>query len=93
MRTKRSRKISRSAGCVARTGAAGKLLLLAAELGESDDIKAVTDALLAAVEREGWMERLPFPALSRPPSTGGASTAVRPDCGAPDPQSPEPGNE
>ena len=35
-----------------------KLLLAAAESGELADITAVTDALLGAVEREGWMERM-----------------------------------
>jgi hypothetical protein len=43
-------------------GAAGKLLLAASASGEPEVIAAVTDALLAAVEREGWMERLPLSA-------------------------------
>jgi hypothetical protein len=43
-------------------GAAGKLLLAAAERGEPEDIAAVTDALLAAIEHEGWMERVPLSA-------------------------------
>lgn len=39
----------------------GKLLLVAAERGDPADIDAVTEALLAAVDSERWMDRLPFP--------------------------------
>ncbi len=42
--------------------AAGKLLLAAAEGGDRADLMAVTEALLAAVEHEGWMERMPLSA-------------------------------
>jgi hypothetical protein len=41
-------------------GRAGKLLLAASEGGDAADIIALTDALLAAVEHEGWMERVPL---------------------------------
>ena len=36
---------------------AGMLLVTAAETGTAEDIFAATDALLAAVEHEGWMNR------------------------------------
>jgi len=41
-------------------GKVGRLLLVAAERGEPADILAVTDALLAAIIHEGWMERVPL---------------------------------
>jgi hypothetical protein len=37
----------------------GQLLLKAAETESADDIRAATDAIYSAIEREGWMSRSP----------------------------------
>jgi hypothetical protein len=49
-----------------RWAAVARLLLAAAERGEAADIRAVTEALLAAVIDEGWME--PLPLVARMPA-------------------------
>jgi hypothetical protein len=38
---------------------AGQLLLKAADTGAADDIRAATNAVYSAIEREGWMSRSP----------------------------------
>jgi hypothetical protein len=37
----------------------GQLLLKAAETEAADDIRAATEAIYSAIEREGWMSRSP----------------------------------
>ena len=38
---------------------AGQLLLKAADTGAADDIRAATNVVYSAIEREGWMSRSP----------------------------------